>query len=385
MATHTIHLPAAENITDARVGNAMSTSFTWDADCRRLYVSWKRGRPQIVDVPQGVDRAQVRCSGGEPNVRLMQPPKNPLARVAWEFNFFGSKRVQTRNEIEAAKTAPETYFYDAALGGQRHRPIIVEGEGYCFVFSVHMEGQVWKPFKWWADSTANVLEVRARLCVTFSNYPEAFENWRKRVVSYDGQPTPLWGHVSDSYIWGYLYSSIALAAIEQDKPLPHEELLEGMERNELRHFFAALQQEMAGGRYSAVYTHIGSILVYLEGRYPQVELSADIIQGVKMPWGTETEKTPREIEAELADRLRRNLLRNEPERTSAEYAEMCRSLAGDCTTQCSWGLEPWKHFRDEEWDNAFHIFPPRGTEVPLWTKRVAGAARSLEKKFRDVA
>lgn len=381
MATHRISLPVSESVTDARVGNAMSTSYTWNHGQRKLFVSWKRGRPQEHHVPQGVEFAQVRCEGGEPSVLLMQPPRDAVARVAWEFCFYGSKRVKTREEAEAATTDDATYFYDRALGGNRHRPIILRGDEYIFVFSVHMEGQVWRPFKWWASKVADPMEIRCRFWSLNDRWPEAFERWLSAIQGLTGEGVygdpsyhipAIWYRGHQAPEWQepvrWLYATVALMAMDQGATIPSGECLAGMDEVSLRSFF--LHHVRANGEsYDAIFTNKGVLV--RKGEEPEVELAVSF-DGVKIDWGTGRNHLREQVES-WTSRLRSNLLRNRPGLSSSQYAELVDKFRFACYAPFNREVVPF--FVDETRMDAF------------WygnNSVVRKAAEALVKEFRGM-
>lgn len=153
MATHRIFLDASSSTADERVGNSMSTTFTWHHETRKIWVSWKGKTVFSTVIPRTVDRVQIKCDGAEPTVTLMTPPSNPVAKVAWEFAFYKGMRRDSRAEVEAE--------FDRKTTGGVER--VVRGKGYAFAYAPCMGGGAAYPLCWWADRTANAAEIDVAL------------------------------------------------------------------------------------------------------------------------------------------------------------------------------------------------------------------------------
>ena len=97
--------------------------------------------------------------------------KMTVSNIAEAFGFSSCMRGIANPEVG------ETFFYDAARGGMCHRPLIAEGEGFRFVYSVASNGQEWNPFEWRARPDVNPIEILFSLSWVTSKWSDEIERW----------------------------------------------------------------------------------------------------------------------------------------------------------------------------------------------------------------
>ena len=154
MATHRLSL--REPVQNRQVGNSMNTRYSFDG--KTLTVEWK-GQRRVFAASEG-SAVMLKCQGGFPEVIVMIPPSDPLARVAWEHRFYGKKRFKTLADLEA--TAKKVTFYSAPhgcdLAGVK---IFTSPSGNCAVaYRAAMNGWVGTPWGWWANESATPEELK---------------------------------------------------------------------------------------------------------------------------------------------------------------------------------------------------------------------------------
>lgn len=180
MATHRMQLGASAE--KAQVGNAMSTSYSWDSETREFVIFWKYEKPVTVKIPSGIKYVQVRCGGGIPSVIPMQMPKNKVAQVAWENGFYGGMRIPKKEEIDILKNSFEaSYFSNSARrDGHEYKQYRVQGPGYCFVYKPGNAMGGKSPYRWWADGSANWAEIQVGFWNIENNWPEWVEKFFRK-------------------------------------------------------------------------------------------------------------------------------------------------------------------------------------------------------------
>lgn len=205
--------------------------------------------------------------------------------------------------------------------------------------------------------------------------PAQVKIWASAVGGYDNQPNLLWGHVSTTDLWRWFHCSVAVEAIKQGKHFRGSELLEGVEKNALIFF---LERERDGaGEFSAVFNVEGTILVLWEG-HPSCEIGREALGGVSLSWETTAEKSPKAIEAEVLDRLRKNLSKNVPGLSSDKYASLCDAAleamgpfgSGSQLMQVKAWLGDVLNRRDNRFSNY------------SWKNLVSRVVRELKKEFQ---
>ena len=158
MSTHFIDLVSP--VRGKKVG--MSTSYKFDGNY--FSVEWK-GKAKSLPAKAG-DRIMVSCSGRFPKVVVMVPPKDPVARVAWQYYFFGGKRVSTLEELEKA-IEQANYPAGWELSGpnrEKRVGMALSTEGNCaFAYRSAMDGWCRVPWAWWAGESATPEEVQSLL------------------------------------------------------------------------------------------------------------------------------------------------------------------------------------------------------------------------------
>ena len=129
----------------------MSTRVGWDG--QSLTVSWKRGESRQFPAKAG-NRVMIQTGLGFPRVTLMTPPRDPVARVAWEKRLFASKRRSSLEQLRA--DARKETFYSRPHGYDLPAcRVYVSPTGHCAVaYRAALEGQIGVPWGWWADAQA---------------------------------------------------------------------------------------------------------------------------------------------------------------------------------------------------------------------------------------
>lgn len=153
MSTH--YLVLAEPFHGAKIGNSAKAS--WDGN-RLLVIHWK-GLARGFDVRHG-DRVQVRCNGEFPEVMVMKPPSDPVARVAWEHGFFKSKRYDSLDELQ--EKAKGVKWYHRMLGySVPCVHVYLSAKGNCalaYKASGDKDSEI--PWGWWAGHRATIREMK---------------------------------------------------------------------------------------------------------------------------------------------------------------------------------------------------------------------------------
>jgi hypothetical protein len=155
----------------------------------------------------------------------MQPPKDPVARIAWEYHFFRSKRVKTRDEAEALEYDDATYYFDRGYGRRVHQPIVLKDEHYMFIYGVHMNGQVWTPYKWWASADADPLDIQFAFWSCHDRWPEPLQNWLDAVNANSAEQPHDGGKWAGSPEVRIVAARLALLGLRQRKAYPYQEYL----------------------------------------------------------------------------------------------------------------------------------------------------------------
>ena len=97
MATHKIFVEDTSGKKKV-VGEAISTTYTYDAGTGTLKVFWKSEKPVVLqNIAEGAP-IWVNCNGGVPEVRRVKLPRRKADCLAWLFDF--SKAVRTHSEEE---------------------------------------------------------------------------------------------------------------------------------------------------------------------------------------------------------------------------------------------------------------------------------------------
>ena len=151
MATHKIELSAP--FADQRVGNSMATTASFDG--QTLTVNWKG---QAKSFPAKLsDRALVACNGEMPEVIVMVPPADPVARAAWSRSFYAKKRFPTLAALEAAATKLKRYSVPHGCNIEAAR--IYCSANCVIVYRAAMDGQRGVPWGWYAGPAATPEEL----------------------------------------------------------------------------------------------------------------------------------------------------------------------------------------------------------------------------------
>lgn len=154
MATCRIALPDF-SIHETRVCRFHATYYSWDPQTRVLAVE-RFGIEEPFYIRSGIKEVLVRCVNADTEVIQLRPPRDPVARVAWDYGFYGKKRAPT--VVEARASVPEA----AKLGDAE--PVIADGNGFVFVFAARVKHrQMLIPFRWAATREAGLAEMNARL------------------------------------------------------------------------------------------------------------------------------------------------------------------------------------------------------------------------------
>jgi hypothetical protein len=153
MAIHQFIYNGEEYPEAKRVGNSMSTYMTIVEG--RLTCYWKNNVVNAINIKPG-DR--VRIPAGGP-AAVMTPPSNPVARVAWEKNFFKGKRVETLEELR--KIVEETTRYSVPHGCEiRAAKLYLSYNENCAIsYKAAMDGWVGVPYHWWANEKCTPDEI----------------------------------------------------------------------------------------------------------------------------------------------------------------------------------------------------------------------------------
>jgi hypothetical protein len=178
MASHRLVL--GDPFPAGKVGNSVSTTASWDG--QTLTVSWKDRWEKRVPARRG-DRVAIEPGGllygggeyGPPvdpvRVTIQTPPRDPVARVAWERRFYAAKRRPSLEQLRRDAAAeerydrPRGYLVPAAT-------VYVSEAGHCAVaYRDAMDGQVGTPWGWWADAAATPEEMAGLLGVALTLQP----------------------------------------------------------------------------------------------------------------------------------------------------------------------------------------------------------------------
>jgi hypothetical protein len=151
MATHKIVLEVP--FADQRVGNSISTRTSFDG--QTLTVSWK-GQAKSFPAKPG-DRALIACNGEMPEVIVMQPPADPVARAAWNRSFYAKKRFGSLAALEAAAAKLERY--SAPHGCNVSAAKFYRSANCVIVYRAVAGGQIGVPWGWYAGPEATPEEM----------------------------------------------------------------------------------------------------------------------------------------------------------------------------------------------------------------------------------
>ncbi len=82
------------------VGNAMSTTYTYNPETKVLKVFWKRGEPVVMQNVAEGELIWVNCNGSIPDVKRAKLPRRKADCLAWLLDFPKETRVHSKEEYE---------------------------------------------------------------------------------------------------------------------------------------------------------------------------------------------------------------------------------------------------------------------------------------------
>jgi len=152
VATHKIRYVEGSK---GNVGNSMSTTFSCENG--RLTVQWKNVSRSF-KAKEG-EAFLIKCYGSFPEVVPLIPPRDPIAKVAWESGFYRSKRYDT---IEALQSmASEKSAWSQGRGMYLPSAKMYYGEKCAVCYNAVMEWQRGVPIGWWADKDCSAEDLES--------------------------------------------------------------------------------------------------------------------------------------------------------------------------------------------------------------------------------
>lgn len=162
MPTTTLVLPKIQ-VTETRLIHGEDIVYSWDPKKRLLTV--ERGvvvRNSVIQKRENGDeitKVLIRCKGREIKIVPCAPPHCPVAKAAWDYNFFRMRRVPALQDAEESIAEART---------QSREPTIARGKEFLFVgFKLPHRGGDHEPFRWAATIDANPHEMRQELFRAF--------------------------------------------------------------------------------------------------------------------------------------------------------------------------------------------------------------------------
>ena len=144
---HQFQVPDSE-VRDFRIGHSDNARISYSPKSHELVLDYT-GACQKFRVSPG-DKLLINCEKQTPEITVMEPPKNPLSRVAWEHYFFRKKRFFSFDELQE-HALQETALDDKGTEIPACSLYRALSKKCAIAYKLLGVYRFQKPYGWWAD------------------------------------------------------------------------------------------------------------------------------------------------------------------------------------------------------------------------------------------